>query len=64
LQEYQPVTNFKFHDPVFDQHLQNSKSDNHENILYFLMHLALSHTILIHEEEDSKAGKPVDTYSA
>ena len=29
-----------------------------------MMHLALSHTILIHEEEDVKAGKPVDTYSA
>ena len=28
------------------------------------MHLALCHTVLIHEEEDAKEGKPIDTYSA
>lgn len=41
------VSNFNFFDPEFEQHLRDPSHPNHRNIVNFLMHLALCHTIVI-----------------
>ena len=58
------VTNFKFEDSLFEAHLADKNHENHSNIINYLVHIALCHTILIHVEEDPSKNKPVDTYSA
>jgi len=58
------VTNFKFSDPIFETHLADKNHENHHNIVNYLVHIALCHTILIHEEEDEVKGALVDKYSA
>ena len=58
------VTNFKFHDPTFMAHLHNKCHENHLNIVDFLLHLAVCHTVLILEEEDPVTGLPTEQFSA
>lgn len=41
------LPNFNFYDPEFNEHLKDSNHPNHKNIVNFLQHLALCHTIVI-----------------
>eukprot|EP00353_Schmidingerella_taraikaensis_P000158 CAMPEP_0185596492 /NCGR_PEP_ID=MMETSP0434-20130131/80788_1 /TAXON_ID=626734 ORGANISM="Favella taraikaensis, Strain Fe Narragansett Bay" /NCGR_SAMPLE_ID=MMETSP0434 /ASSEMBLY_ACC=CAM_ASM_000379 /LENGTH=96 /DNA_ID=CAMNT_0028225007 /DNA_START=916 /DNA_END=1206 /DNA_ORIENTATION=- len=41
------TTNFNFFDPEFEQHLGDPAHPNHRNIVNFLMHLAVCHTVVI-----------------
>ena len=45
------VSNFNFFDPEFEKHLRDPFHPNHRNILNFLMHLALCHTIVIQQKK-------------
>ena len=42
-----------FEDPIFWQHFNDERHPNYENIVDFLLHLALCHTIVI----DERTGK-------
>jgi len=44
------VTNFGFADPVFDEHYSNKQHPNYENILQFLTHLGVCHTVVAEEK--------------
>ena len=57
----EPTANFKFSDPLFEAHLADKNHENHQNILNYLVHIALCHTILILEGEEKKSK---GTYSA
>ena len=41
------IANFNFYDPEFEMHLRDPSHPNHKNIVNFLSHLALCHTIVI-----------------
>ena len=41
------TTNFNFFDPEFEQHLGDQAHPNHRNIVNFLTHLAVCHTVVI-----------------
>ncbi len=41
------IANFNFFDPEFEMHLRDPSHPNHKNIVNFLSHLALCHTIVI-----------------
>ena len=41
------LANFNFYDPEFEMHLRDPSHPNHRNIVNFLTHLALCHTIVI-----------------
>ena len=70
------MSNFNFCDPMFEDHLANHSHENHKNIVDFLTHLAICHTVIIQkklkkkkgtrqeieDDSDSDAGK--DIYSA
>ena len=45
------VPNFNFYDPEFDMHLREPSHPNHKNIVNFLLHLALCHTIVIQKKK-------------
>ena len=49
---------------MFDRHLGDEKHENYDNIVNFLLHLAICHTVLILEEEDPRTGLTIDKYSA
>ena len=52
--EYKTVDNFNFFDPQFDEHLRDTQHPNHENIVNFLLHLAICHTIVIQKKKKEK----------
>jgi P-type E1-E2 ATPase len=41
------VTNVNFNDEVFYSHLRDSSHPNHENIINFLYHLSICHTVIM-----------------
>ena len=41
------VANFNFYDPEFEDHIADRNHENHQNIVDFLSHLAICHTIII-----------------
>ena len=45
------VTNFNLYDEVFVQHLNDKTHENHQNIVNFLTHLAICHTVVAEEKE-------------
>lgn len=45
------VTNFNLADEVFVQHLNDKSHPNHQNIINFLTHLAICHTVVAEEKE-------------
>ena len=47
LNQSSTIPNFNFYDPEFDMHLREPSHPNHKNIVNFLLHLALCHTIVI-----------------
>ena len=47
------VTNFNLQDEVFIQHLKDKSHPNNQNIIDFLTHLAICHTVVA-EEKDGK----------
>jgi len=49
--ENRTVSNFNFFDPDFENHLRDTSHPNHRNIVNFLMHLALCHTIVIQQQK-------------
>ena len=49
------TSNFNFFDPEFNQHLSNPSHPNHRNIVNFLMHLALCHTVVIQTKRIEKS---------
>lgn len=44
------IPNFNFYDPEFDMHLREPSHPNHKNIVNFLLHMALCHTIVIQKK--------------
>jgi phospholipid-transporting ATPase len=51
--EEKGVTNFNLSDEVFVRHLNDKTHENHQNIINFLTHLAICHTVVA-EEKDGK----------
>ena len=49
------IPNFNFYDPEFDMHLREPSHPNHKNIVNFLLHLALCHTIVIQKKKSRKS---------
>ena len=45
------IPNFNFYDPEFDMHLREPTHPNHKNIINFLTHLAVCHTIVIQKKK-------------
>ena len=45
------VRNFNFYDPEFEEHLKDQSHPNHKNIVNFLLHMALCHTIVIQRKK-------------
>ena len=45
------IPNFNFCDPEFEMHLREPSHPNHRNIVNFLLHLALCHTIVIQKKK-------------
>ena len=45
------VRNFNFYDPEFEEHLKDPSHPNHKNIVNFLLHMALCHTIVIQHKK-------------
>ena len=46
-QKKRPISHFNFFDAHFEAHLRDPSHPNHHNIVNFLTHLALCHTIVI-----------------
>lgn len=49
----QSVSNFNFYDPAFQAHLLDRTHPNRPQIVNFLYHLALCHTVVIHKKPES-----------
>ena len=45
------MPNFNFYDPEFEMHLREPSHPNHKNIVNFLLHLAVCHTIVIQKKK-------------
>ena len=54
------MSNFNFYDAEFDQHLRDPSHPNHQNIVNFLTHLALCHTIVIQKKKAPAVQAPQD----
>ena len=48
------IPNFNFYDPEFDMHLKDPSHPNHKNIVNFLLHLAICHTIVIQKTKKER----------
>jgi hypothetical protein len=45
------VTNFNLSDEVFVQHMNDKSHPNYQNIVNFLTHLAICHTVVAEEKD-------------
>jgi len=45
------ITNVKFNDPTFKEHMNDKENENYDRIHKFLIHLALCHTVIIDKHE-------------
>ena len=50
------MQNFNFYDPTFESHIQNHLHENNKNIVDFLTHLAICHTVIIQKKTQKRLG--------